>query len=828
MNEPDLVGKKDEDFNNTTEYIPDAGNTAEVLRKAKIAEFEADYPQPPRDAFPPHELNPSPPEDLPPTPGRYNTTQVTPLGVPENGELADDNPFDDPDEVHNYQFADWLEEDRVNTVACKTLPLTFLTWLTFLFIIYLRANIADSYRMRECLTGAIEEIRAHHTIDGFGQDRVKVVKFHEIASVGEMWSWIEGGLVPAMYSNPAKPAFVRTFNQVIGEITLRQSRVKTGDCLVGDDLAAYFRQECYGAGGISKEEYKSGSVWFAPGIPKMEDKLSKFNQERFLAWLQVRDFQAGQASASALRNLTWIDSGSKTLEILIAFFNAEIQAYAHLQVTFTFERDGFVSQKLDVRPLWTPTSYPWYFWIPDILWWLCVLKFIANSTQKAIDSDKQGFCHRCCKDFWLFLDWLGIVVALGLIVNSFIFMGGFDTLADHVGAIATTGIVEAVDTQNVTTTTTNAAEPEPYSELSAMQAIDTVALTNTYYAKIMETLEDLEYLLAWKSFTRLAMFWYAMIFLIRFFKGFRGQPRIMEITSTLASASADLLHFAIIFLVVFINFGFAGHVLFGSEVTEWSTMEKAFQSSLSLAYGRVDWEPIYRVSPYAAIVWLFGYAVAIVLLLLNMLLAIIADHYGSVYHKIHDKGYGIIGQSRELITDTFWNFKYTMRFLYKVVWDALPARMQNVKCYRFRCFPYVEPELRRPIPYTGIYAGCRQAPMGIVDSAFLQQCGCDQYTADYLLWKCNLEMQKRVPENYSLEKLFDEFDESMKLYYYNMDTFSNELRSWFAERTKETSKMNQRQNKLHGLATIIEEADTAQQRPPPPPEQQAMLESADI
>jgi hypothetical protein len=343
-----------------------------------------------------------------------------------------------------------------------------------------------------------------------------------------------------------------------------------------------------------------------------------------------------------------------------------------------------------------------------------------------------------------------------------------------------------------------------------------------FYAGIAEIQEELESLLVWKSFTQLGMFWYAMIFLTRFFKGFRGQPRIMEITSTLTAASADLIHFAIIFFVVFVNFGIAGHVLFGAEVSDWSTLEKALQSNLALAYGRVDWESLHRVAPYAAIVWLFGYAVAIVLLLLNFLLAIIADHYGSIYHKIHDKGYGIFGQLHELLTDTWWSLKYTMRFYYRMVWAALPPRVQNLKLpfCPFTCFPYAEPETRYDIPYEGIYAVCEQAPNGIIDLNFLMEAGCDQSTAEYLLWKCNLEMQKRVPEHYSLEKLFDEFDESMKLYYYNMDTFSNELESWFKERTREAQKMVPRQNKLHGLSRVIERAEDLHQMrlPPEPPE----------
>merc|ERR1719238_1549437 len=99
------------------------------------------------------------------------------------------------------------------------------------------------------------------------------------------------------------------------------------------------------------------------------------------------------------------------------------------------------------------------------------------------------------------------------------------------------------------------------------------------------------------------MFWYSMIFLLRWFKGFRGQAKMAQITSTISSALSDLLHFAIIFAVLFVNFAIAGHVLFGHEVKVWSSVTKALQSALGMAFGRVNFDEMYEIAPYSALIW---------------------------------------------------------------------------------------------------------------------------------------------------------------------------------------------------------------------------------
>jgi len=278
-----------------------------------------------------------------------------------------------------------------------------------------------------------------------------------------------------------------------------------------------------------------------------------------------------------------------------------------------------------------------------------------------------------------------------------------------------------------------------------------------------------------------------------------------QITSTMSSAGADLMHFGIIFLVLFVNFALAGHVLFGHEVTEWSSPSKALQSAIAMAWGRVDFSPMYEIAPYSALIWLFGYVMAMVMLSMNMVLAIIADHYGGVFHANNagDKGYSLPTQLRMMLYEQWWNFSYSFRTVYRILWNRwFPFKMQNSKWV-----PRFPPEeTRRPIPYDVIYAFCGMDEHAYISQRLLRSAGCDKATAKHLMARCEDEVLRHLPEHYPLPLLFEEFDESMEQYYDVLDHFSNELRTWFAEKSVAAAKMIPRQTKLDGLSSEIEVA----------------------
>jgi len=684
------------------------------------------------------------------------------------------------DGVRNHQFCQWLEEDRLHTINCKTLPLTIMTWLTFILVAWNHGNIDDTFRMQRCLTGAIDEIKAHHVVAGLGQDIHSVLNLATVTSVDEMWSWIEGGLVPAMAGTPMKPAFIRTFNQVIGQIQLRETRFQPGECQVGKELEAYYRQGCHTADDISSAPYggDDGNMTdraFLPGYD-LGGSLSEFNSKRFFSWLDVRRPDIGRARANALRKSKWIDDGSKSMEITIVFFNAEIQAYGHVSIMLKLMRGGLIKVDMEVRSLWATMYTEWYHYFADIFWALCTLKFIANSVQQAVDNKKAKRCLvRCCTmppksggGYWLMLDWIGTLLALYLMSFILIFSSGYAALATKVGNLG----VGPQPLQGNATDEMMSSWDDTYGKFCA----DTAGI-----------IEDIESLMFFKVLHRLGMFWYAMVFLLRWFKGFRGQARMAQITSTLSSALSDLLHFAVIFAVLFVNFALAGHVLFGSEVSEWSTVTKSLQSAMGMVYGRVDFNPMYEIAPLSGLIWLLGFVVTMTMISMNMLLAIIADHYGGVFHANNagDKGYDLFGQMHAMLYEIWWNTTYVGRWLYRFAYSFFPWKLQD-----FKYTPRLEDEeTRLEIPYEEIYWTCEMDPLGYTSVNTLRHAGCDKVTARHILKRCEDEVLRHLDEFYPLELLFDEFDESMQQYYFAMDTFSNELRSWFSDKSIGAARM---------------------------------------
>merc|ERR1712125_243089 len=100
---------------------------------------------------------------------------------------------------------------------------------------------------------------------------------------------------------------------------------------------------------------------------------------------------------------------------------------------------------------------------------------------------------------------------------------------------------------------------------TVLQRTGAVSELREYHAGLAHVIDDLEWLTSVKMSHRLGMFWYVMVIMVRFFRGFSGQPRIATIGRTVGVAAADIFHLAIILLVTFMNFVLGGCVLFGAE-----------------------------------------------------------------------------------------------------------------------------------------------------------------------------------------------------------------------------------------------------------------------
>merc|ERR1719428_1999059 len=121
-----------------------------------------------------------------------------------------------------------------------------------------------------------------------------------------------------------------------------------------------------------------------------------------------------------------------------------------------------------------------------------------------------------------------------------------------------------------------------------------------------------------------------LLVMCRFFKAFKGQPRLAVVTTTIASAGADLFHFGLIFFSVFLTFAFAGTILFGRRLAGFSSFRTAFGTSFAIACGDFDWTNMSAEHYATSSIWFWSFMILIFLIMLNMVLAIVMDVYTKV------------------------------------------------------------------------------------------------------------------------------------------------------------------------------------------------------
>ena len=100
---------------------------------------------------------------------------------------------------------------------------------------------------------------------------------------------------------------------------------------------------------------------------------------------------------------------------------------------------------------------------------------------------------------------------------------------------------------------------------------------------------------------------------------------------TLLAAAADLLHFALLFVLVFMGYAVAGHLLFGAAVPNFSSVAEAVRCCFDMLLGEVAvgdaLDALQGSARFAAVVWFWSYHVFVSFILLSLLLAIIVDAF---------------------------------------------------------------------------------------------------------------------------------------------------------------------------------------------------------
>lgn len=628
------------------------------------------------------------------------------------------------DTVPYSKFEEFLVIEKGIRESCQTLPFTFVLWIFFILITWLHGYIETSYEARMGVAHELGSSVLPYVVNG----SQKTLMMGTLRDHDEIWYWIKYGLVPVISKEGPMHGNIQQYNKLIGTVRMEQTRSGTESCDLGNALKKFYSGPCHPTSSKSDKPYgdHERDIAFRPaGDMKGEDSYT------FNAWLDIgRSIEHVQERTQLLHDRKWLDFQSKDLKIEAMFFNAEVRIYTLLRIKFEFQRGGWIEQSMEVRPMRADIYPHWAYALPDVIWvgLLCVLFW--QEAQQVREDARKKMLRLYFHDLWNWLDWASILLGFWICIFFWILVSSLGYTSDLV-----------VNLGNM--------PPKAPWEVKVEQRRRIEFENLDYQEKVAKLLYYASGIVFAKVQHRLCMFWYSLIIMLRFFKAFTGQPRIAVISHTLKLASLDLVHFACVFLVIFANFTLGGFILFGEQLYEWSEIGRAVHSTFGMTLGNFQYDRLHSVAPVSAAVWFWAYVLLALFVLLNVLIAIIMDHYLMVKSRIGDVGVGIWSQIVETIQDFRWAHSYEGSKKTVPIDDLLVALTGDTSLEHHRSVIGFKMD-RRPRNAEEILK-IHTEPQVTVD--FLIDNGCDLASARRLIAKCKASMIEDLRDDNPLDRL---------------------------------------------------------------------------
>ena len=468
--------------------------------------------------------------------------------------------------------------------------------------------------------GHVAELRAQAAYFEEGVTNVSWsgLKWNAIRNQHDVMVWLQHGLLPVLWNQVGRdsavdvdamfdgsapsilatkttPGIFMNWMQIVGGVRLRQRRLQEGTCDLDPRLQERFSPSCY-------TEFLQVSP-FGPGIGS---KAEGFVPEDVLGAFDVR-YSLGTPFREILENFeymlkehNWVGEASQSLQIQAAMVHGEATPpfFVMFEVRFDFKRSGFVSKELNIFLTATDMFPTTLEVVLHILWALILFSLLFTQSFKTMSTylstrKKKLFAV----DVRFVSDWI-------VIVFSIFIVGFFILIQQSIWDLAT--LVQEMPEYSPSATASEMATHEN-SWTVILDRVDEAAFFFDYF--------------------RVALFWYTLVIATQFSKIFAGQPKLAQLMSAFTHASEDLLHFCLLFVVLFLSFAIGGFMIWGMIMEEWSTPGKAVNSSLRALMGEVNLEEMYRYAPIGTLVWYGSFFVSIVVITLNLLVAMVYDHY---------------------------------------------------------------------------------------------------------------------------------------------------------------------------------------------------------
>jgi len=486
--------------------------------------------------------------------------------------------------VGNFHFAitrDLLLERlkwRVNRDdSFKTLPFSLMVLMIFIGLVITHLQV---WRRQQVQRGV------EAWIEGYGYDYPGPYQDEHVQDQVQMWDW--------MGTSGLKSILRECTNT-----SMPRCSVASRSVLVGDLRLVQKRQD---------------------GSERSEWLLHSPEAQQHLAASPGQYFEAALARLQLLRQSGWVDADTDEMALVMITYAERAQMFVVTRISVIFDDWGFAVSKTNSRAcIVDPYPVPIVI-VMDILYVLLLLYPSYIELREIINSMRvrgisAGFYHYW--NFWNVVDWMGIVMGW---TNTLIWL-------TFCAATQADAIQDLLDTGDGKLSLVKNAMSLDTSSLEVLEA-SLLGIVGQFYA------------------LQLVMGINVMSIMLKFFKAFQANPRLQLVTNTLIHAADELFHFGLVFLAIFMGFTVSGHIFFGDDLVQFSSFDRSVNTAFAVLLGDFDWYSAQSVSdkelgsgmPQIILaLWFWVYTILVLLILLNMLLAIVMEHYTELVTQVRER-----------------------------------------------------------------------------------------------------------------------------------------------------------------------------------------------
>jgi len=459
-----------------------------------------------------------------------------------------------------------------------TLPLSTLSIAVFISLVVSHLNIYE----RRSVANGIEA-----WVTGYGAHLAGPFLESYVADVNGMWDWLSQSGVPSVLGNCMNDT----------ETNLPTCRLGSRNIVVGDAQLKQWRSD----GSME-------STWLLHSVPAQAHLTS--NPGDYLG--------AAKSYVDNLWAQRWADEETDELQLTFVTWCPRQRMFAITEVRAIFNEYGQVSPVASATAAMIDPYADFKLYIVDVLYIVLLMYPTYCELKDMISSCKLNGCYNGFVYYWSLwngVDWVNI--GMGVFSSVLWIMSCFAMQAPSVGDLLAKEGPEGIDPA-------------------------VMSLSDTDLEQIEADIRTINSLFFYLT---ISMGTNAISIVAKFFKAFQANPRLRLVTDTMVRASTDIAHFGIVFLAVFLAFAVIGHIYFGSDLVQFSSFTRSINTAFVVLMGDFGWYVDVSdalvglgsgVPRFTLVLWFWSYMLFVLLILLNMLLAIVLEHYTVLQEEVRN------------------------------------------------------------------------------------------------------------------------------------------------------------------------------------------------